>query len=228
MARWVCSDYFGVDTGTSTHPLIRFHHMYIFPIQPCSVRSFDAWITFFQEISAVMCYGTQDRFIFQTNTFKKRLQEALFFNYLFTLMLFYEWISLIFVERYEFPLFIIYGHQIRMGYFAPAASSCVSNRLISHNILVYSRCSWWARDWQPIKMLHSHANLLSPQLETLQGRKARIEILLSPKLPYSNRMSPPIWGTIRKHASSAPIQLVIETIERRSRIDKRVNSFKIL
>ena len=136
--------------------------------------------------------------------------------------------SLIFVERYEFPLFIIYGHQIRMGYFAAAASSCVNNRLISHNILVYSRCSWWARDWQPIKMLHSHANNLSPQLENLQGRKARIEILLSPKLPYSNRMSPPIWGTIRKHASSAPIQLVIETIERSSRIDKRLTSFKIL
>jgi hypothetical protein len=76
MARRGCNDYVGVDAGTFTPPLIRFHRMYIYSLQPCIVLSFDAWITFFQEISAVMCFGTQDRFIFQINKFKKRHQEA--------------------------------------------------------------------------------------------------------------------------------------------------------
>ncbi len=56
-------------------------------------------------------------------------------------------------------------------------------------------------------MLHSHANILSPQLKNLQARRARIDIVLSPKLPYSNRISPSFWRTIREHVSSAPIEL---------------------
>ncbi len=56
------SEQVGVDAGTSTLHLILFHHMYIFSIQPCFVLKFDAWITFFQELSAVMCKGAQDLF----------------------------------------------------------------------------------------------------------------------------------------------------------------------
>jgi hypothetical protein len=53
MARHSCSDNLGVDEGTFTPPLIRFHRIYIYSSQPCIVSNFDAWITFFQEISAV-------------------------------------------------------------------------------------------------------------------------------------------------------------------------------
>ena len=79
MARRSCSDYVGVDAGMLTPPFIRYHSKYIYYVQSCAVSSFDAWITFFQMLEAVMCYGTKDRFIFQTNTFKKRHQETLFF-----------------------------------------------------------------------------------------------------------------------------------------------------
>ncbi len=60
MARCSCSDYIGVDAGTLTPPLILFHRMHIYSLHPCTVSGFDAWITFFQELSAVVCYGTQD------------------------------------------------------------------------------------------------------------------------------------------------------------------------
>ncbi len=56
------SGHVGVDAGTSTLLLIRFHLIYALPIPACVVLNFDAWITFFQEFSAFLCKGAHARF----------------------------------------------------------------------------------------------------------------------------------------------------------------------
>jgi hypothetical protein len=76
MARESDSDHVGVDAGATTLCLIRFHRVYIFTTQPWFILNFDAWITFLQELSAVLCNGAHNRFGFETNTVKKPHEEV--------------------------------------------------------------------------------------------------------------------------------------------------------
>jgi hypothetical protein len=57
-----CGGRVGVDAGTSTLLLIRFHVVYTLPVQAYFVFNFETWVTLFQEFSAFLCKGAQAKF----------------------------------------------------------------------------------------------------------------------------------------------------------------------
>ncbi len=181
--------------------------------------NFDAWITVFQEISAFMCNGAWDQFIFQTNAHEKSYQEVWFIrppllqrwlNYQF--MLLYEWnvsdrlLQFYFCQEKWFPLTPLNSllHHKHTLYCTQCcwlnSTQAITQQQFS---CMFSRCSLCLHSLTSIKILHSQANIPSPQLEKLHARRASVDSLLSPKLPCSNSISPELWRTIFDHFSFA-------------------------